>query len=365
MTLLYDNTSIKVYILGGKLLLLQYYNIKFNLIGQINTSSLTIKIMNLVKVKCVFCGKEFFRQKGRFNEAKKFNWKQYCSKKCLFKDRVKKRVLFCEHCGKAFKRIPSATSHHNYCSKSCAAIANNKRYPKLHPEAKLKVCIKCGQLFRKSTGNRKYCSIKCRRKAEWHTPEGLIEIIKNTVQKHGRIPARRELMGIDGACRKVFGSWNNAIITAGFQPNRSHSQRMYKRTNTVALDGHLCDSVSEALIDNWFTENDIFHKKNAPYPGTNYKTDWVIFMGRQSIFVEYFGLANDSPRYDRAIKNKQKLCQKHNIKLIEIYPQDLYPKKNLYKKLQDKFRKLVLTTNFGDSGLEPLFSRTRRERLTN
>ena len=41
--------------------------------------------MNLVKVKCAFCGKEYFRPKERVNEAKKFGWNQYCSKKCQSK----------------------------------------------------------------------------------------------------------------------------------------------------------------------------------------------------------------------------------------------------------------------------------------
>lgn len=294
--------------------------------------------MNLVKVKCAFCGKEFFRPRGRFNEAKKFGWKQYCSKECLAKNRTKKRVLFCENCGKLFKRAPNNISPHNYCSQSCAAIVNNKKSPKR--KARMGACLKCGKSFKKR-GKLKYCSIKCRREAEWHTPKEILGIIRDTVQRIERVPAKRELRGIDNACRKFFGSWNKAIIAAGFQPNRSHNQRMYKCANVKAKDGHLCDSISEALIDNWLRENRITHKKDVFYPGTNYKADWAISMGKNSIFVEYFGLANDSPRYDRAIKRKQKLCQKHNFKLIEIYPQDLYPTKYLDAKLKDKFRYLI------------------------
>ena len=323
--------------------------------------------MDLIKVKCAFCGKSFFRKKGQYNEAKKFSWNQYCSRKCLSRDKLKRKVLYCENCGKRFERTPSDISPHNYCSQSCAAIVNNKKCLKGHAKIKpkLKICIKCGKPFRKSTGNLKYCSIKCRREAERHTPEELLGVIRDATQELGRVPARRELERIDSACGKIFGSWNNAIIAAGFQPNRSHSQRMYKRTNTIAIDGHLCDSISESLIDNWFTENNIFHEKNVIYPGTNYRADWVVFRGDQKIFVEYFGLANDSPRYDRTIKRKQKLCQKHNFELIEIYPKDIYPKKNLSKKLQNKLGRLISISNVGDSGLEPLYSRPRNERLTN
>ena len=291
--------------------------------------------MNLVKVKCAFCGKEFFRSKGRFNEAKKIGWKQYCSWKCLSRDKIKRKVLYCENCGKHFSRAPNDISPHNYCSHSCAMIVNNKRYSRRRLKPVLKICAKCGEQFKKSTGNKKYCSMRCRNEAERYAPNELLNIIKNTFKKLGRVPARREILkGVDKACVKLFGSWNNAIIAAGFQPNRSHSQRMYKRTNTKALDGHLCDSVSELLIDNWFTKNNIGHERNVSYPDTNHKADWGINFKGKTIFVEYFGLAKDSPRYDRSIAKKKTLCCKHKIKLIEVYPWDLYPKINLDTKLK-------------------------------
>jgi hypothetical protein len=296
---------------------------------------------NLIKVKCAFCGKEFFRRKGQFNEAKKFNWRQYCSPECLSKSRIKRQVLFCENCGKRFSRAPNAISPHNYCSKSCSAVVNNKKYPKRRSKIKFIICEKCGKPFRKSTGNKKYCSLKCRRVAESYTSQQLVDIIKRTAKKLKRVPAKRELKQITDSCIRVFGSWNNAIITAGFQPNRSHSQRMYKRINTKALDGHLCDSVSEAIIDNWLSKNHISHKRGVSYPNTHHKADWVVLIGNKKIFVEYFGLANDSPRYDRAIKEKKKLCRKNKISLIAIYPQDIYPEEFLEKNLKNKFKKIL------------------------
>lgn len=298
-------------------------------------------MIKLKKVFCTVCKRPIHRSIGRINENLKLGHNFYCSRECESQYKNRKRLLACENCGKDFLRIPSEISPHNYCSKSCAAIMNNKKYPKIR-KPKLKTCLRCGKPFRKSTGNLKYCSVKCRREAERrYTPQQLIDIIKGTAQELKRVPAKRELKEIADICVRVFDSWNKAIITAGLQPNRSHSQRMYKRTKTQALDGHLCDSISEALIDNWLTENNISHEKDVSYPETNHKADWAVFLGNHKIFIEYFGLANDSPRYDRAIKKKKALCRKHKLTLVKIYSQDIYPKECLDSNLKSKFKNLI------------------------
>jgi hypothetical protein len=107
---------------------------------------------------------------------------------------------------------------------------------------------------------------------------------------------------------------------------------------TKAKDGHVCDSVSEALIDNWLFDHEIPHERNAKYPETKHRADWKIQNGD---FVEYFGLAKDSPRYDRSVGQKQKLCRQHNINLVSLYPSDLYPKIVLDNKLGFLRRKLT------------------------
>lgn len=287
----------------------------------------------LKEVFCKKCGKSFFRSNGRYNEAKRFSWNQYCSRECLSKDRTKQKLITCENCNKSFWRAPNDILKHNFCSQSCAAIINNKRYPKTRLIFNSKTCIQCGDQFRASKGNKKYCSMKCRKEKEFYTPEEILKIIRDYFLKHGRIPARREMRGISSACQRAFSSWNNAIIAAGLSPNRSDSQRMYKRTNTKALDGHLCDSVSEALIDNWLFSHKILHQRDARYPTTNHKADWAVDIGGKRIFIEYFGLAKDSKRYDRDIEHKKELCRANKIPLIEIYPQDLYPRLRLKEKL--------------------------------
>lgn len=298
-----------------------------------------------VKLYCKNCDKPFYRTSGCFNEAIKFGWNQFCSAKCHSDFKTKGRILKCENCSKEIFRAPHEISRHNFCSHSCAIIVNNKRYPRKRPEPLFKICQQCGEKYRKSTHNKKFCSRACRTKAEKYSKEELLKIIKNTFKKLKRVPARREILnGVNEACRKEFGSWNKAILIAGFQPNRSHDNRMYKRACAKAKDGHLCDSISEVLIDNWLYKNRISHEKDVRYPNTHHIADWKITSSdKKDVFIEYFGLANDSPRYDRSIKQKEILCKKQNIILIEIYPKDLYPKNYLNKNLKNKFKDYLPT----------------------
>jgi hypothetical protein len=165
-----------------------------------------------------------------------------------------------------------------------------------------------------------------------YSKDEIISFIRNYYRSMDRIPPKRELPEISHKAAHQFGSWNNAIVTAGLTPNRSHDNRMYRRINGKAEDGHKCDSASEILIDNWLHENKIEHTRDAPYPNTKHLADWSIKNGK--VFIEYFGLAKDSPRYDRSIKEKVAICRKNRISLISIYPKDLYPKNNLAKILQ-------------------------------
>ena len=91
----------------------------------------TLTSMGKVKVKCSFCGKVYFREIGRFNEAKKFGWKQYCSKKCQNQAKVTGVEKICANpnCHKKVCRELSqfrkSKSGNIFCSSSCAAIVNN------------------------------------------------------------------------------------------------------------------------------------------------------------------------------------------------------------------------------------------------
>lgn len=268
------------------------------------------------------------------NENNKLGNNFYCSKICQFKAYSKQRKFICENsnCLKRFSRSPHVISLHNFCSQSCAAIVNNRLYPKRKAIIKKCANVNCDALFKKQTI---YCSTRCQHLcARSYTADELVRMLKEKSKELRRTPAKREMPEIVGPVINTFGSWNAGIKNAELQPHRSDSQRMYKRRRTKARDGHQCDSVSEAIIDNWLLDHRIEHARDARYPDTGHKADWKI---KGNIFVEYFGLAHDSVRYDREIKKKRKICKKSGITLIEIYPVDLYPQLRLEKKFKKFF----------------------------
>lgn len=293
-------------------------------------------MLSTVKTRCHCCHKQFLTKRAYFIFNKGAGYNSFCSKKCHYKSRLLGKTIICgnPNCNKKFYRAPGDISTNNYCSKSCAAIINNQKYPKW-PK---RYCAKCGKEFKNRES--KYCSRECGYStlynnkghiATKYTSEEVKNEIMGMSKKLSRTPTKRELGNISHAAIRMFGSWNNAITTLGLTPHRSHDHRMYRRTPTKAADGHLCDSISEAIVDNWLHKNKIGHTRNVSYPTTNHRADWAI---GDNIFIEYFGLAKDSPRYDREIKVKQGLCKKGGILLIEIYPSDLYPKLNLDKKIK-------------------------------
>lgn len=283
----------------------------------------------MVRVKCYFCHKQFLTKRAYFVFNKEVGYHSFCSKKCHYKSKLRGRILTCDNpsCNKRFYRAPNNILPNNYCSKSCAAIVNNQKYPKYPP----RYCTyrECKNLVKRDSP---YCSLECGKLSKFkYTKKEIVDIIKKHHQNTNRVPSKRELSEISHKAIHLFGSWNNAITIANLNPNRSHDSRMYKRLCGKAIDGHKCDSVSEILIDNWLHKNKIKHLRNVRYPNTHYLADWAV--AENKTFIEYFGLASDSPRYDRAIKEKIKLCRKNKIKLIGIYPKDLYPNNQLGKVL--------------------------------
>lgn len=283
--------------------------------------------MKVYSVHCSSCKKKFYKTAQRFNEAKKFGWRMFCSQKCLAQSRNKRKSFTCSRidCSKFFSRKPSQLkkSKELYCSRRCAAIINNSKYPKC-PGVRKK-CLCCGKIF---VSRKKFCSAKCKFKGQIKPKEEILNLIRNFCKQNNLIPLKREITYYRAA-RGRFGTWNNAIIAAGFEPNPV----MFAKKH-IAKDGHRCDSLAERIIDDWLFARKIVHKRSVPYPGKKILTvDFVV----KNYFVEFFGLYGEHRRYDELRKEKLKLARRYNLNLVKIYPKDIFP----ISKLSERFSYLV------------------------
>jgi len=284
------------------------------------------------EVTCSYCRKVYLRPSNRINEAIKFGWKQYCSPECHSKEKNSKILLKCSNprCRKTYLRKKSEipTSNKTFCSNSCVAIINNKTRDLNKPK---NYCVNTNcdkEISRKN----KYCSVKCQwivnSVSDEEYKEIIIEKIKEFYKTNGRIPFKQEMWGIYNAVRKIFGTWNNAVIAAGFKPNPVKFANKY-----IAEDGHKCDSMAEKIIDDWLFIKKIKHKTKVPYKHHRMTADFKI----NDIYVEFFGLQGKIESYDKLIKEKEEHYKEKNLKVIKIYPNDLFPK----NKLNQIFAKLI------------------------
>lgn len=207
-----------------------------------------------------------------------------------------------------------------FCSNSCAAKINNITRNLNKPK---KYCANenCGKEIKRSN---KYCSSKC----QWivnsvnneEYKEIIIDKIKEFYKINERIPFKQEMWGIYNSVRRIFGTWNNAIIAAGFKPNPVKFANKY-----IAKDGHKCDSMAEKIIDDWLFAKKIKHEIKVPYHYQHMTSDFKI----NDTYVEFFGLLGQNEKYDRLAKEKETYCREKNLKVIKIYPNDLFPKNTL------------------------------------
>lgn len=269
--------------------------------------------MLLLPVTCFYCQKIFFLEKKRINENRKLHRNLFCSPPCVSTSRMKRLEFICDnpHCKKVFLRIPSRVSTKNYCSRHCSSVINNALSPK--KTKVIKYCLRCNK---QCLYGRWYCSVKCKSMNERLSKEKIIRAIRNFYRHNQRVPFKNEAPYVMSA-RKQFGSWNKAIMAAGFPPNPVKFSNKY-----LATDGHNCDSQAEKIIDEWLCIRKIPHQRHVPYPGNTHLTaDFVV----KEYWLEYFGLAGRLARYDELKEEKEQLVREYKLKLISLYPKDLNP----------------------------------------
>ncbi len=278
----------------------------------------------MFEIKCSFCEKVFLRRSGQINEGLKFGWHIYCSSKCQSKAKNKQKIFKCgnQNCDNIFLRIPSEIPPSGicFCSQSCAAKVSNKHrwlnLPKNYCANK-----DCGKVISRSN---KFCSNKCqgivKKFSDQEYTSKIIERIKLFYKNNKRIPFKKEMWGSYQAARRIFGTWNKAIIAAGFKPNPVKFAVKY-----IANDDHKCDSLAEKIIDDWLYARKIAHDRNIHYLDTKFTADFKV----KNTLIEFFGLQGQLKRYDFLMKMKLRLIKENKLSVISIYPKDLFPKSKL------------------------------------
>lgn len=312
--------------------------------------------MKRVLVECVCCGKEFYRPKKRVDEALRKGRNQFCSKECLSQFKSLQIETNCGYCGKKIsvsRNMKPTKSGLRFCSHHCRAIFLNTGSQKTI-EAKLKIskslcrkkdksCICCGKPFKPRRKTTEFCSMKCyqftRRNKRNRDEIALIDLpsssqedvyksIQSFWKTNGFIPTSKADAKLKALVVKFWGSWNNMIRSFGITTNGGK----FNKKAIKCKDGHLADSISERIVDDWLFENGIKHERGKRYPNSRCNCDF--FLSDFGVWVEYFGLIGKTQEYDSQIVKKQITLDQNGLILVSIFPSDLYPENNLRKKLE-------------------------------
>ena len=268
-------------------------------------------------VTCEYCKNTFERSSGRYNEAIKFHWKQYCSPECQRKGKTNQVESHCSNpmCKNIFSRNLSESNASKllFCSISCSTSYYNAIKQSSVPLRKCKRAG-CDNYIHSTNLKINYCGGKCsrlfRQGLTSYTAESVISIIQSFVGENGRIPIRNELGYLNRLARRFFGTWNSAIGAAGYDPNPVMFAKRY-----LAKDGHKCDSMAEKIVDDWLYRNRVEHQVHVPYPWHNgMKCDFLV----GDTWVEIFGLEGQVGRYDQLKSEKLRLAKE--LKLNHTRP---------------------------------------------
>lgn len=300
-----------------------------------------------VEVICSYCGNLFLRPRNRYNEAVRNGGNQFCSRECQNQFQDTKETVSCNHCGTPIKihrgLIAKSKTGRFFCSHTCSASETNKG--RIHTEATRKKiqeknsrgpvirklpnheerpCMVCGKPFSSRDNDVKACSKVCGQILQHGvlplTKEEVITQIQALVGQLGHTPSSKQVThSLTHAAARFFGSWNKAMISLGFEPN---TQWMSKK-KLICKDGHKADSLAERILDDWFYEQGVQHERAKRYPDSRLNCDF--YLTEYDIWVEYFGLWQQHPRYDQTVLEKYARAKTHGINLIGISPEMMFP----------------------------------------
>jgi len=248
-----------------------------------------------------------------------------------------KTIVYCLCCNKKIVRKNSAISNsgHNFCNHHCSASITNKfrflqkSINKINKIKQSPKCARYGCLNRIGIENKIFCSNNCRKEAyQLDISKFKVEIINRIINFYNlkrRLPIKCEFSKEYKRILRIFGTWNNLIITAGYKPNPQKFAIKY-----ISNDGHKCDSLSEKIVDDWLFARKIPHQVKVKYPWNNgMSVDFKVGM----YWIELFGLCGQLKRYDNLMKIKLQNIKKYKLNLISLYLTDIFPVCRLEDKL--------------------------------
>lgn len=156
----------------------------------------------------------------------------------------------------------------------------------------------------------------------------IIKSIQDFYSANGRIPQHREFDKANATYPsrstivKYFGSWNNAIKAAGFNPNTQNGFG----TDTYANDGNLYRSSHEAYFVNNFLHGKYSYEYELPY-GNGWFYDFYI--KELDLYIEL-----DGELRPQRIEEKRKFHLIHGINCLIIKTSEIYNKSFSLDKLR-------------------------------
>ncbi len=125
------------------------------------------------------------------------------------------------------------------------------------------------------------------------TKEFVIQKIKEWHSTYGKIPENRDWYNSQGGywpnhkdLYNLFGSWNEAIKVAGFEPNYNDGYG----TRQIANDGNLYRSLNEVwFVNNILIPNNIIYEYEIPYPKPFNSLRYDFYLPILNLYIEIDG----------------------------------------------------------------------------
>lgn len=324
----------------------------------------------LIEFKCDFCGCNGQKKTGHYNYNIRRGIPNYCSKECVYKAKDSKVSAVCSFCGEKIQVLNSvfnaSVNKRFFCGHSCSAKYSNSRR-KHSEETKNKIastldamwkeklkdrpprvkkkrdrsssklivrCSVCDTEFSSYNKKASVCSLKCRTVLQCGTDtfrkDQVVNAILNSYRSKGCSPQRRDMANrLIKDANKFFGSWNKAVKECGLEPNNSKFQKVRVKT----ADGHMCDSLSERIVDNTLFHNGLIHDRNKLYSQDS-RLNCDFYVPEKDLWIEYFGLYGQNEEYDHTVSIKKELAKTLGLKWMFLVPDDLYPENRVIERVE-------------------------------